>query len=169
MKTIILFIFTISAIFANIIDLKSFQAEFIQQIKDPNNQIITYKGTLYIQNNNVALWHYTSPVDKSIYIKQDNVIVVEPELEQIMLRKFSTQPNFLKLLSNAKQISKNQYKTTFQDVDYILNVQGNIIESIHYQDQLDNNISIIFTTQAINTIIPDSIFEFEVPKDYDII
>jgi outer membrane lipoprotein carrier protein len=121
------------------------------------------------KQNNQALWVYTSPIEKKIYYKNGSIVIIEPELEQVIFAKLSKIPNVLTLLNNAKQVSANTLTTTFNNIVYKITTNGNKIKSISYTDEIQNRVLIEFNAQKTNGHIDGSKFVYSIPEDYDIL
>ena len=88
MKKILFLIFIFTNIYAQInLDINSFSADFTQEISDENNKIVKYVGKINAKKPKLAMWSYSKPVEKKVYIEKNSVVVIEPELEQIIIRK----------------------------------------------------------------------------------
>jgi len=155
--------------FANIIEIDSFEANFTQVVtNDAKNQLI-YKGYVKAMKPQYALWSYKQPTQKDIYINNSKVTIVEPDIEQVIIKHISNTFNFFNMLKNAKFISKNIYLTKFQNVEYKIKLINNKIETISYQDELENSIVITFSNQIQNKKIDTNLFTPIFPLDYDLI
>jgi len=80
MKKITLLILLSLSAFASINEVTSFDADFIQNITDEKNKVLTYKGHITASKPQNAFWKYTTPIEKNVYITSFEVIIVEPEL-----------------------------------------------------------------------------------------
>jgi outer membrane lipoprotein carrier protein len=170
MKLLILcFFFTLSLFANNLKNIDSFQASFKQSIINSSNKEIVYTGKIYIKKPLQIVWQYNEPIEKFVYILNSNVTIIEPELEQAIISKLDKEFNILHLLDNAKKISPSEYLSTFNNIQYKLTIIDNILQSISYKDNIDNNIVISFSKISQNQPILDKIFEFHIPQDYDII
>jgi len=159
-----------SLLSANIENLYSLESSFKQSITNEQNSRITYSGKMYAtKQNNQALWEYNSPIEKKIYYKDGNIVIIEPELEQAIFAKLSKVPNILQLLSNAKKTSDNQFVTTFNNIKYTIKTNGDKIESISYIDEIHNKVIIEFNNQTVNREIDKKRFVYSIPNDYDIL
>ena len=86
MKSLISFILVL--FYANaseLKDIKSYQASFTQSIVNSSNKEILYNGTIYIKQPSDVLWKYTDPIEKNVYILANQVIIIEPDLEQVII------------------------------------------------------------------------------------
>jgi len=150
--------------------LESFESDFKQIITNDQNSKIIYKGKLYAKKEkNLALWIYTSPIDKKIYYSEGKVVIIEPELEQAIFAKLDKVPNILSLLKKAERISKNTYITAFNNTNYKITLNGDKIEKITYKDELQNKVTILFSHQKSNEPIKNDKFVYKIPGDYDIL
>jgi len=136
-------LFTLSL--AEMVDLNSFDADFTQTIT------------------------YTKPIKKDIYISQKKVVIIEPEIEQVIIRRINISFNFFKMMQNAKKLDKNTYVTTFENSKYIIKIKKSKIKSISYKDEFENSVKIIFKNQIQNVAISQKIYLPNIPKGYDII
>lgn len=155
---------------ANITALNSLESNFKQSIVNDQNSRITYQGKMYAtKQNNQALWIYTTPIEKKIYYKDGSIVIIEPELEQVIYAKLSKVPNVLSLLNSAKKISTDRFETTFNNVKYTIITHGDAVNSISYTDEIQNRVTIEFNTQKINKGIDENKFLYSIPEDYDIL
>lgn len=152
-----------------VLQIKSFKAKFNQSIKSINNNLINYEGEVFIRDDGKILWKYSSPIIKNVYILNDLAIVDEPELEQAIITTLEDEINIIKLLKDSKELKKDSFLSTIDDVDYLISVENSLIKNISYKDKLENDVSISFFEVTQNTQLEDEIFKFEIPKHYDII
>lgn len=163
-------VFLSGNIWANELEnIKTFEADFEQSIINSSNKEIKYNGKVFIKDSSKVLWKYETPIVKNVYIIRDFAIVDEPELEQAIFTSLNKEINILKLVRTAKEIKTDVYTTTMYDVQYTINIKQKKIDSIQYQDELENKVTISFTNVAQNQNIDDAIFKFKAPKGYDII
>ncbi|RXJ87033.1 LolA-like outer membrane lipoprotein chaperone [Arcobacter sp. CECT 8985] len=167
---IFLGIFFISFANANIFkNINSFQADFVQLIKNSSNKNIEYKGQVFIKNDGKVLWRYKSPIIKNVYINKNFAIVDEPELEQAIFTSLDKKIDIVKLLNSAKKVGQNKYSAKLYNVDYEIVVKDKKISEILYKDELENKITIKFSNIKQNISLDDKIFKFTAPNYYDII
>ncbi len=169
MKFLLLLVVFYTLSFSSIIKISSFEADFSQSITDDKNKKLTYSGHVIASKPQNALWNYTKPVQKDIYISEFSVTIVEPEIEQVIIRKISSNFDIFKMIKNAKKIEKNRYLATYKDVDFNIIMENNLIKSISYIDKFDNNVEIIFENQKQNREIDKKIFYPNIPVEYDIV
>ena len=161
-------LFTLT-LFASPKDLSSFNSKFIQTIIDDNNKKIVYYGELWASKPQNALWVYQKPIQKSVYINAQQITVVEPQIEQVTLRKLGDEIDFLAIVKKAKPIDANRYSATVNAQTYIVEFKNDLLTSISYKDGFDNQVSIRFTDPLQNRPIESSRFKALIPSDYDVI
>lgn len=169
MKYNLLLLLLSSAVFANITDLNNFQAEFEQSITDEKNKKITYMGNMQASKPSYALWKYTKPIDKTVYVLRNKVIMVEPDLEQAIIKTIDSNFDFFTLLQSAKEIKKDTYTAVFNNIKYTIYTNGLTVKSIHYSDEFDNKVDITFKKQKVNKGIDINLFNPYIPEGFDII
>lgn len=159
----------LNTLYGSMLDMKFFEADFEQKIIDDKGKTLKYSGHLKATKPHFILWNYQKPIVKNIYISENKVIIIEPEIEQVIVRDMDKNFNFFNMIKNAKKIAKNTYKTMFNDSVLIIKMNDSKLLSITYKDKFENNVSIVFTNQNQNTEIPLKIFTPKVPVDYDVI
>jgi outer membrane lipoprotein carrier protein len=155
--------------FSNITDIKTFEADFIQKITDEKNKTLTYNGHLKASKPAYALWEYKNPIQKNIYIEFDKITIIEPELEQAIIKYINEDFDFFSMIRNSKKIDDNMYVATFKQTNFYIETDTKKIKSISYKDELDNNVIIIFNSVIQNKEISKSIFTPNIPQGYDIL
>ena len=172
-KLIISSMLLLSVCFASndIKNLDTFKASFTQKIVSTSDNIIEYKGDVFIKKSGKILWQYKTPVVKNVYINDSFAVVDEPELEQAIFTELDSEINIIKLLNTSKKIDDNTYNTNIDDVDYLIKTSksNDKIEFINYKDKLENKVEIKFSNVIQNGEISDDIFKFTIPGHYDII
>ncbi len=169
MKHFLLILFFSSLLFAKIENFKTFQSDFIQKVTNDQNQTITYDGKFYATHTKKALWIYEKPVTKKIYFQNTQVLIIEPELEQVIITNLENTPNIALLMQEAKEISPQKYVTKFMETTYTIYTKKETIQKITYRDKLDNLVEILFSNQVIDAVLDDSFFKAEIPMGYDIV
>ena len=169
MRYIILLPLLISLAFGDILSIDSFQADFTQSITNDKGNRLEYKGHVKAAKPQYALWSYTQPVTKEIFINSQQAIIIEPEIEQVLIKKINSNFDFFALIKNAVEVDKDIYKATFQEVIYSIRIKASKIESISYKNELENRVVIIFSNQIQNKNIDTKVFTPNIPTGYDII
>ncbi|SFV51722.1 Outer membrane lipoprotein carrier protein LolA [hydrothermal vent metagenome] len=165
--TLLLFIKLQAQILQN---LTSFEANFTQTIDDKEKKVVKYEGKIFADKNlQKAKWSYYKPIRKDVYIQKKLVTIVEPELEQVIIRKISNDFDIFELLKNAKKIGKDLYLTKYKKYSFKLYSNGKDIQKLVYKDDFDNLVTIKFKHQKYNQKIDPVLFTPDAPKDYDLI
>lgn len=155
--------------FAQEFNFNSIKSDFVQTITSPENSSIIYEGQFFAKKPDFALWQYYKPTIKSIYIKDKEILIAEPELEQVIISKLEKSPNISAILNSATKVSNNLYKATYEETIYHIEMQNNLPKKITYQDKLDNNVTLLFKNPKINITLDKNLFKFQIPTHYDII
>jgi outer membrane lipoprotein carrier protein len=169
MKKLLLSVVLTVSSYANIDNIKYFEADFTQKIKDDKNKVIQYNGHIKAAKPQYALWQYQTPVNKDVYILPNKVVIIEPDLEQVIVKKLNTNLDFFSLIKNAKKIDNNNYIASYKEKKYHIKFDKSIIKSISYKDEFDNNVEIEFKNEVQNKEIKKKAFLPNIPKDYDLI
>ena len=164
---ILLFCSTLS--FASIENIDTFKADFIQTITDDKNVSLKYSGNLIAKKPQSALWNYIKPIEKNVYINKYSITIVEPEIEQVIIRKIETNFDFFMMMKNATKIDKDRYIANYKNTKFIISTKDKLIESISYKDEFENNVKIFFKNQKQGIKIDNDIFKAKYPLDFDII
>lgn len=150
-------------------NLNTFSAHFVQTVEDEKKSVIKYSGDIKAKRPNMAMWNYVSPVKKEIYIKDQDLVIIEPEIEQVILKKVGNTIAFFEMLKNAKKIDNDTYKAKYEKLNITIHLKNNKIDSITYLDELENHVKIQFTNQLENQKIEDQVFKAKIPADYDVV
>ena len=167
MKALSILIFTISIFYGQILNFKTYQANFVQTVTNSSGNEIKYKGKIYLDNKSNILWRYIKPIKKDVYINNTKVMIVEPELEQVIISKMDKELNLIDILNKSHKISKNIYENKINNIVYKINIINNILKEIDYTDDIDNKIKITFNKIDKNFDI--KIFDYNIPDEFDII
>ena len=159
-----------SLISADLSHIKSISANFTQLITNSANNTIKYHGKMYAKKqNNLALWIYKSPVEKKIYYRNGNIVILEPDLEQVTFAKLNKVPNIITILKSTKRVSKNKLIAKFNKTRYTITINGNKVSRVSYKDEMQNNVSIRFSNVKVNRFLSDDLFIYEIPAGYDVL
>ncbi|MDD2357011.1 MAG: LolA-like outer membrane lipoprotein chaperone [Thiovulaceae bacterium] len=150
-------------------NLNTFSAHFVQTVVDDKKTTIKYNGDIKAKRPNMAMWNYTNPVKKEIYINSSDLVIIEPEIEQVILKKVGNTIAFFEMLKNAKKVNNELYKATYEKLKIDIHVKANKIDSITYLDELENRVTIQFTNQVENQKMDDKVFSAKIPADFDIV
>lgn len=169
MKHIFLLLILVSEIFAFFGTLETFKADFSQSITDDKNKTLNYNGTIIASKPQNVVWNYIEPIKKDIYISKYNVVIVEPEIEQVIIRKIEFNLDFFKMIESAKLIKKNVYLAVYKDSEFTIVTENSTIKSISYIDEFENKVKILFSNQKQNEKIDLEVFSPKYPLEFDVI
>lgn len=169
MKYIIALQIMFTMAISSVLDINSFEADFNQVITDDKGKELSYSGHIVASKPQYALWSYIEPVKKDVYITPRYVTVVEPEIEQAIVRKIASDFDFFNMIKKAKKEADNIYVATLNESKYIIKLEKSMIKSISYLDEFENKVNIIFSNQSNNKIFSKDIFRAKIPIEYDII
>jgi outer membrane lipoprotein carrier protein len=158
-----------ASLYGDVGDIFSFEADFKQNITDDQNKTIEYKGHLIATKPQFALWEYKEPIKKSVYIASYKLIMIEPELEQVIMKQIDSKFDIFALIKSAQKVNTNEYLAHYKDTTFLIKLQNNKIASISYRDEFDNKVIIDFTKQQQNKKIDMKRFIPVIPDDYDVI
>lgn len=156
-------------LFASLNNISSFKADFTQNITDEKNKTISYSGIVIASKPQNAKWSYAKPVRKDVYMDNYEATVVEPEIEQVIIRKLDTNFDFFKMISNTKKIGENVYEAHYKNKTFTITLKNGLIETISYLDEFENRVKIIFKNQKQNEPIDSKLFIPKYPLNYDVI
>ena len=169
MKKILVTLLSTIQLFASLSEISSFDADFIQKITDDKNKVLIYKGHIVASKPQNAFWRYTTPIEKNVYITKFQITIIEPEIEQVIIRKVSSDFDFFKMIKNAKKIKEDLYKAHYKNTIFTISTKNSIIDSISYLDEFENIVKITFSKQKQNLDIDKDIYRAKIPLDYDIV
>lgn len=150
-------------------ELKSFHAFFTQTVVDDHAKKIVYRGELWASMPQNALWMYTKPIQKSIYLNGTKLTLIEPSLEQVTLCTMGDEIDFLTIVKKAKAIDATHYKATIGEQTYLIEFVNEVLSSIRYTDSYDNHVTLSFSNGVMNKAIEASRFKPIIPANFDLI
>ena len=169
MKHILTILLSFTLAFASFDTLRSFEADFTQSVTDDKDKSLIYKGHIIASKPQNALWSYVKPINKDVYINRFEVTVVEPEIEQVIIRKIESNFDFFNMVRNAKEIEKNRYEATYRESKFTITTKDELIESISYIDEFENRVKIVFENQRQNEKIDEDLYTPKFPLEFDVI
>lgn len=169
MKYLFLTILTSMQLFASLENITSFEADFTQSITDDKNKTLNYSGDIIALKPQNAKWSYIKPVKKTVYINDFEVTIVEPEIEQVIVKTLESNFDFFKMIANAKKTADNRYEAIYKNTKFTITQNNSFIESISYTDEFENRVNIVFKNQKQNQSINKEIFTPKFPLGFDII
>lgn len=170
--------------------LHSLTGHFSQTLTNVNGQDSkTSTGTLALEAPREFRWDTTAPYRQTIVADGGRVWMYDPELEQVTVRKQSTEEAHspLTVLTDLKQMDKDfkvveqgerdglvwlRLSSTAKDpqFDYAdLGFDANGLARMTFRDQLGSTTDIRFSNWQRNAPIPPATFNFVPPKGADVI
>ena len=169
MKHLFTLLLTSTLAFASFDSLNSFQADFTQSVTDDKDKSLVYKGHVVASKPQNAVWNYIKPIKKDVYINRFNVTVIEPEIEQVIIRRIDSSLDFFNMIQNAKEIQKNKYEAHYRESKFTITTKNELIETISYIDEFENKVKIVFENQKQNEKINMELFTPSYPLEFDVI
>ncbi len=169
MKYIFLLQLLATLSFANIENINSFEADFKQDVINEKGDLLSYSGHIHAKKPQLVLWNYVTPVKKEIYVSKYEVVIIEPEIEQAIVKVVNSDFDFFSMIKNAKKIGENSYSASFKDSIFKIKLFESKIESISYIDEFENSVKISFTNQEQDKEIDKGLFTPVIPQDFDVI
>ncbi len=170
MKTLLLCFALVTTLCAEENELYSFRADFNQSITDEHNKTITYRGSLLAKRPSFALWRYEEPIEKELYVYHNVATIIEPELEQAIIKRVNDNIDIFNILHNATVLDANHSEAHYNDQKFLLAFNpDHDLASIAYQDELGHNVTIRFSKQEYNFDCNTTPFKAVIPEGYDII
>ena len=169
MKQLMITLLCSTLSFGAIDNINSFEADFTQSVTDDKNSSLSYSGYVAAKKPKNAVWNYIEPIKKDVYINDRMVTIIEPEIEQVIVRRIESNFDFFMMIKNAVKINENIYEANYKESKFIIFITNNLIESISYKDEFDNNVKIIFKNQKQNIKLADELFRANIPIEFDII
>ncbi|WP_373035306.1 LolA-like outer membrane lipoprotein chaperone [Sulfurimonas sp.] len=155
--------------FASFDAINTFQADFTQSVTDDKDKSLVYEGHVVASKPQNAVWNYTKPIKKDVYINRYNVTVVEPEIEQVIVRRIESNFDFFNMIQNAKKIEKDVYEARYKESKFTITTKNRLIESISYIDEFENKVKILFENQKQNEDVNVELFIPKYPLEFDIV
>ena len=147
-------------------NISTFQADFRQVVTSDNTNIV-YQGEIYIKKPNLLFWKYQAPVRKLVYILNSRLFIVEPDLEQVIIRNISKIDRFIEILNQSKKVSENRYIANIDNREYLITLHNEKLHRIIYNDELDNRVEITFSNIQTNIELENSIFTPQIGEEFD--
>lgn len=195
-KFLILFFFSLNLFAQNdnlekfLSNLNSFEANFVQEVKDFSNQIIDESsGKVIFLKPNFFRWTYQVPSENEIISDGEFLYLYDPDLKQVIESRLGGQLNMspamllvseniheffnTRLLNNSQNIMefvaqpKNDESAFFKQVIFIFN--NNQLNIMKVLDNFDNLTTIKFHKIIQNKDINEAKFLFNYPDDIDVI
>lgn len=157
-----------AVLFSGELEFNTLQSDFTQSVKS-QSKTISYHGYFVADSKKAAFWNYEKPIKKLVYFSYENIVLIEPDLEQAFITKISDVPNILQILSNATKIASDLYETEFDSIKYKIKVNSGLPIEIKYTDKFDNEVTISLKNTKKNQKINQNLLMPKIPENFDII
>ena len=169
MKAVVSFLTSVTLLFGFADHIETFSADFVQTVTDDTNKTITYEGHLETMRPDRARWDYTSPVEKSVFIVGHTVTIIEPELEQAIVKEFRDDIDLFRILENARPLGEGVFLAEHGSQKFLIKMKGDVLQAISYLDAFENRIRIRFLHQKVNPPLEASALTPHIPEDFDVL
>ncbi|MEA1920560.1 MAG: LolA-like outer membrane lipoprotein chaperone [Campylobacterota bacterium] len=169
MKLILGSLLTCNLLFGFPIELNTIESNFKQTIIDDHNKSLVYYGKLWAKKPAIAHWSYQKPILKEMYIENSKVTIIEPDLEQVIIKDIGESIDIIAIISHSEAINPEHYIAHYNEKEYHIYLDGKFLKSIHYLDDFSNKTVIEFSELKQNSDIKKSDLEVIIPEDYDVI
>jgi outer membrane lipoprotein carrier protein len=169
---------------------QTLSARFSQLTLDGSGtQLQETKGEMTLKRPGLFNWHTDAPQEQLMVSDGKKVSLWDPDLQQVTIKNLDqrlTQTPALLLSGDVSQISKSFDITSKQAGDVIdftlkprgkdslfdslrLSFRGGLINDMQLIDSVGQRTNILFMSVKANEAVPDSKFNFDVPKGADVI
>jgi outer membrane lipoprotein carrier protein len=169
MRYLLLSALTCNLLLAFPVELDTIESDFTQTIVDDHNKSIIYEGKVWAKKPSNIHWRYLKPIEKDIYVKYTRVTMIEPDLEQVIMKSIGDDIDLIRIISHSKKVSDNHYIAKYNDRDYHIYLDKDVLKSLEYIDNFGNATVIEFKDMRQNEKFDDSNLEAVIPEDYDVI
>lgn len=169
MRIFAIFLVLGSILFAAPNDFTTLKTRFDQRVTNDQNQTINYTGTLWLKQPNFARYDYDTPQTKTITIRGDQVVMIEPDLEQATRFRSTVSLNLINAWQSSTAISKTKRIATINNQTIYIEHNSDQITRVFYTDNFDNFVEILLHNATRNKPIDDGFFAPKIPENYDVI
>ena len=150
---------------------ENFSADFTQMITNTKKKVINYSGKVRFSDAKLFKWSYLEPTKKEVCTDGLELLVVDHDLEQVSAYYISKGLDIAKVLTKAKEHSKNIYVAEFDGTKYTIQLdKQQRLQSIAYFDTLDNKVQIVFKhMKYAKGKLPKKKMQCNYPVAYDMI
>lgn len=145
-----------------IMKFTTLSASFTQTVTDKT--VHTYQGTLVIQKPFKAVWRYTKPIAREIYIDKGSVTTYEPRLSQATVSSVDKSINVVGILKMASKVKDGLYRASYDKKDIFITTEDGVIDTIKYTDPLGGNVTIKLSNVVLNSPLKQETLSFIPPK-----
>lgn len=169
MRSFLLFFLAVFSLWADLADFKTLRADFVQTVVNDLNKSIVYKGVVYLSAPSRARWDYKTPVEKSIYVDHDRVVVYEPDLFQATLMDAEEELDLFRAFRQAKPAGPGKYTADFRGSTLHITTENGLLQTIRFTDQVENEVTIRFSHHEKDLELDEALFIFRPGPEIDLI
>jgi outer membrane lipoprotein carrier protein len=168
------FLITFSLIFggafaATPIDFKTLKQSFVQIVTNEQNQTLKFEGAIWLKQPNLVRYDYEKPLKKTIVVRGDRVLALEPDLEQATRFKSEIALNIIDLWKQSREVGAGKREAVIKGRTVSLEHDGANVTKVYYADDFDNYVEIVLNNPKRNETIDDSFFNPPIPSGWDVI
>lgn len=169
MKIVFVLLLSMSTLLGFADSVRSFSADFTQTVTDDTNKTITYSGHVDAARPDKARWDYAKPVAKSVFVEGHRITIVEPELEQAIIKQVDGNIDLFRILSKAQPQGDGIFLAEHESQAFLIKMHDDIPMAISYKDAFENRIRILFAQQKVNRTLPPALFTPQIPEHFDLL
>ena len=172
---------------AQLKNIKSLQAHFVQESYDAKNTLLQKQnGTFAVTEKGEFLWDIQTPYEQKIISDGKTIKLFDPDLEQLTIKALDKKTQVIPLLlfsgdseNLAKQFtvsssSPNIYTLSAQNKNSLfdemrISFKDGKPDALTIVDSMKQKTSVRFTQVIVNQAIKSSDFQFDAPAGVDII
>jgi outer membrane lipoprotein carrier protein len=153
--------------------LKSFQAQFAQQVNDDQGQsIMQGEGTIALQQPMMIRWQQASPDDTLFVSNGDKTYYFDSFAEQVTIMNthslIDSTPFVLLTSKDPAQWQKYQVHATDTGLDIVFAADKVGLASLLVKDSSGQSSTFTFSDTKVNQSLATSTFEFSIPEGVEI-
>ena len=151
-------------------NLQSIQADFEQTIVNEDGIPARYEGHIMGKAPNKVKWQYKTPLQKEIYMNENEVLIYEPLLAQVSHSYLKDQTDFISIIKSAKEHKDGTYHTKVDGVNYVIFLDDSKKpQRIEFTDSMGAKTTLKLRNVKLNVNLKDSNFNFILPKGVEVV
>lgn len=151
-------------------DIQSIQADFVQNIISEEGIPARYEGKIIGKAPSKVKWTYKTPLNKTIYMSDKEVIIYEPLLAQVSHSYLKSESDFISVIRSAKEQKDGTYHAKVDGVTYIIHLDdAKKPKLIEFTDSTGTKTALNLRNVKLNVKLSDKEFEFTIPQDVDVV
>jgi outer membrane lipoprotein-sorting protein len=172
-------------IYADIIskydDIATFTADFTQNNYWSEPDLSQKSNGKIIYNSEKLLLSYSDPEGQKMIVDSISITLYDPNSNQVMISNKTGQSiHPIELIKYYWNISKKEFHQDDNELitvkmdtkdgqKFLIKIQDNLVIFIELSDEEKNSVSYTFTNIETNAVLGESIFNFEIPDEANVI